>query len=197
MIYLQLFWTFFKIGLFSFGGGYAMIQVIREDVEAFGWISASEYSNIVAISQMTPGPLAVNAATYVGVKVAGFWGSFFSTLGVSLPSFIIILIIARFITAFKESNVVNSVLKGIRPVTVGLIGSAVIFFAAESIFTLHLTLEKLSLLFAGNFPGFFEGMKLYPGAVAIFVLVLVASKKFKMHPIAAIACSAVLGIILL
>ena len=118
MIQLLLFWTFFKIGLFSFGGGYAMIPLIQNEVEQNGWLSTKEYADIIAISQMTPGPLAVNAATYVGAKVSGIFGAISATLGVSLPSFILIVIIAHFFIHFKDNAVVESILRGIRPVTI-------------------------------------------------------------------------------
>lgn len=196
MIYLQLFWSFFKIGLFSFGGGYAMIPLIQKEIEAHGWVGAREFADIVAISQMTPGPIAVNAATYIGVKAGGVLGSVFATLGVSLPSFILIVIIAKFIARFKESYVVDSVLRGIRPITIGLISSAVIFFAGMSIITANLSLEKLGFLFTGRLAAFSRGIELHPGALLIFVIVLVAVKKFKMHPIIAVLVSAALGILL-
>jgi len=195
MIYLQLFWSFFKIGAFSFGGGYAMIPLIQKEIQSHGWMEAKEFADIVAVSQMTPGPLAVNAATYVGVKTAGVLGSAFATLGVSLPSFILIIIIANFLIKFKESRIVNSALKGIRPITIGLISSAVIFFANMSIFTIDLSFNSIKRLFGGEFAGFFQKVQFYPGALLIFVVILVAVKKFKMHPILAVACSAVLGII--
>lgn len=196
LIYLKLFWTFFKIGMFSFGGGYAMIPLIQKEIEINGWIDPVEFADIVAVSQMTPGPLAVNAATYVGVKVAGVLGSTFATIGVSLPSFILIILIARFFLKFRESIVVDSVLKGIRPVTVGLIGSAVFFLAGLSIFQVNLSPDSLGHLLSGRFGAFFEDFSLNPGSLLIFLIILVAMKKFKVHPIMAIVLSAVLGIIL-
>lgn len=196
MIYLQLFWSFFKIGMFSFGGGYAMIPLIQEEIQAHGWVEAKEFADIVAISQMTPGPIAVNAATYIGVKTAGVLGSVFATLGVSLPSFILIVVIANFLVKFKESRVIESALKGIRPATTGLISSAVVFFAGMSIITANLSLEKIKYLFIGQFTRFTEGIELHPGALLIFLVILVAVKKFRMHPILAVVCSAVLGVLL-
>jgi chromate transporter len=131
---LILLYVFFKVGLFSFGGGYAMLPMIYQEIGSFGFMPASEFSDIVALSQMTPGPIAVNAATYVGFKYAGFWGSVSATVGVCLPSFMLILIIAAFFYRFKESRVVQAVLSGIRPATVGMIATAVLFFAQTSIF---------------------------------------------------------------
>jgi len=196
MIYLQLFWSFFKIGMFSFGGGYAMIPIIQREIESHEWIAAKEFADIVAVSQMTPGPLAVNAATYIGVKIAGVLGSAVATFAVSLPSFIIIISIANFLVKFKESNTINSVLKGIRPVTTGLISSAVIFFAQMSVFTGDISYKNLKNIFIGEFSRFTEGMQLHTGPLVIFLLILVAVKKFKLHPIPAVLCSAALGIIL-
>lgn len=197
MILFQLFWAFFQIGLVSFGGGYVIIPLLRGIIESNGWISAKEFADIVAISQMTPGPIAVNAATYIGVRTAGVMGSTVSTFGISLPSFLIILFIAHFFTRFQESRLVKAVLKGIRPVTIGLIGSAIFFFAEMSIFTAKLPLDKLHFLFVGQWSRFFEGVSIRTGAVVIFAVVLIAVKKFKLNPILAVVCSAILGILLL
>jgi len=197
MILLQLMWTFFKIGMFSFGGGYAMIPLIQKEIEVNGWVQAQEFADIVAISQMTPGPLAVNASTYIGYKVAGVIGSVFATLGVSLPSFILITIIARFVAKFKESAALEAVLKGIRPVTIGLISSAVIFFAEMSILNDEIPFEKLTGIFAGNFANPFEGLYIVPGAAVICVIVFAAIKWLKINPILAIIISGGLGILIL
>jgi len=197
MIYLKLLWTFFKIGLFSFGGGYAMIPLIQKEIELNGWIHAREFADIVAISQMTPGPIAVNAATYVGVKTAGVIGSAFATLGVSLPSLILTVAVAKFFTMFKNSHSVEAVLKGVRPVTMGLISSAVVFFAQMSIFTFDISLDKIKLFLAGKFADLFSGSSVSTGGIIIFILILIGAKKFKMHPILAVVVSAVLGILLM
>jgi chromate transporter len=96
----QLFFVFFKLGLFSFGGGYAMLPLIYQEIQKFGMMDPTEFSNLVAISQMTPGPIAVNAATYVGFKAAGVLGSAVATLAVSLPAFVIIILVAHFLQKF-------------------------------------------------------------------------------------------------
>jgi len=197
MIYIMLMWTFFKIGLFSFGGGYAMIPLIQSEIEVHGWVEAQEFADIVAISQMTPGPIAVNAATYIGFKTAGVLGSAFATLGVSLPSFILITIVAKFVEKFKESTFFESVLRGIRPVTIGLISSAVIFFAEMSIFKDELPFDRLRGIFVGSFMNPLEGIQIVPGALAICIIILIAVKRFKMNPILAVICSGILGIVLL
>jgi chromate transporter len=181
---LKLFYVFFKIGLFSFGGGYAMLPLIYQDIHRFGLMSAHEFSNVVALSQMTPGPIAVNAATYVGYKAAGFWGSVFATVGVCLPSFILILIIAAFIRKFRSSAVIQSVLSGIRPATVGLIATAVFLFAKTSI--IHEGFFSLKL---------FQNPLHYVSipAMIIFALTLIASTRFKVGPIALTILAGIVG----
>lgn len=174
-----------------------MIPLIQKEIESNGWLDPREFADIVAISQMTPGPLAVNAATYIGVKTAGFWGSFFATLGVSLPSFIIILIIARFISHFKDNRYVESVLKGIRPVTIGLMASAVLFFAEMSVFTAELPFLRWKDIVSRTIGELFTKAGVNMGALLIFIVILIGVKKFKLHPILAVVCSAVLGILLI
>ncbi|MBR2370546.1 MAG: chromate transporter [Clostridia bacterium] len=121
MIYLDLFLTFLQIGAVSFGGGYGMISLIREKVLMFGWLSEEELLNMIAVSESTPGPLAVNMATFIGATQGGLLGSLIATLGVVLPSFIIILIIATLIHNFLKYKGVQAFLGGIRPCVVGLI----------------------------------------------------------------------------
>ena len=197
MIYIQLLWMFFKIGLFSFGGGYVMIPMIQKELQINGWVDSREFADIVAISQMTPGPLAVNAATYIGVKTAGVAGSVFATLGVSLPSFIIILIVARFFASFKDNNYVEAVLKGIRPVTIGLMASAVLFFSEMSIFTAKLPLSEIRNFLSIEFIELFKGMGINFGALLIFIVILISVKRFKLNPILAVIISGVLGLLLI
>ena len=100
MIFLKLFLTFFKIGLFTFGGGYAMLPLMQQEVLANEWLSESEIINFIAVSESTPGPFAINMATYIGSETGGILGSVCATLGVVLPSFIVILLVARFFMAF-------------------------------------------------------------------------------------------------
>ena len=126
MIYLQLFFSFFIIGLFTFGGGYAMLSLIQNEVVVnHAWITAQEFTDMVAISQMTPGPIGINSATYVGYAVTGnIFGSLVATIAVTLPSFIIILLICKIYNKFKESNIFASLMKTLRPVVIGMIGAA-------------------------------------------------------------------------
>jgi chromate transporter len=129
MIYLQLFLTFLKIGAVSFGGGYGMISLIREDCLANAWLTESELLNFIAVAESTPGPIAVNMATFVGSSQAGFFGSLLATLGVVLPSFIIILLIATLLTKLLKYAGVKATLGGIRPAVVGMIlATAVVMF---------------------------------------------------------------------
>ena len=126
MILLELFLTFFEIGALTFGGGYAMIPFVREQVLAHNWLTEEELLNMIAVSESTPGPIAVNMATFVGSEQAGILGSALATLGVVLPSFIIILLISSLIKNFLKYKAVNAFLSGVRPVVVGLItGTAV------------------------------------------------------------------------
>jgi len=126
MLYLQLFYSYFKIGLFGFGGGYAMLSLIQNEVvEKQQWITTEEFTNIVAISQMTPGPIGINSATYIGYVVTGnVWGSALATFAVCLPSFLIVLLIARTYQKFRSNRYVEDVFSALRPTVVGLIAAA-------------------------------------------------------------------------
>ena len=116
-----MFLTFFEIGLFTFGGGYAMIALIREKALAYGWLTEEELLNMIAVSESTPGPIAVNMATFVGSSQGGFLGAILATLGVVLPSFVIILLVATLLSQLLKYAGVKAVLKGIRPAIVGMI----------------------------------------------------------------------------
>ena len=124
MIFWQLFISFFKVGLLGFGGGLAIVRLIYDSIQPFLDMSRETFANIVAISQITPGPLAVNTATYVGYEAAGIAGAAAATFGVILPAFIIVSLVCRAIQKFRDSKVVNGMLAGIRPATMGLIGAA-------------------------------------------------------------------------
>ncbi|MGI6167806.1 MAG: chromate transporter [Eubacteriales bacterium] len=180
MIYLELIWTFIKIGAFTFGGGYAMIPLIQSEVTARGWMSTEEILNFIAVSESTPGPFAINMATYIGTETAGFWGAVCATFAVVLPSFVIILIIARIYSVFQTNRYVAGCMSGIKPVVIGLIASA-LYMTAKAVF----------------FPqGLNIGM--FADTATWFSLVILALDVFlavkKIHPITIIAVSAVLGI---
>ena len=125
MTLLQLFISYLKIGFFGFGGGYAMLSLIySEVVVSHKWLTSAEFSDIVAISQMTPGPIAINSATYIGYEVAGFWGSVVATIAVSLPALSIMLLLTIFFLRLRDNRYVKGVVAGMRPVVVGMIASA-------------------------------------------------------------------------
>lgn len=191
---LQLVWSFFKIGLFSYGGGYAMVPMMQSEIIAHNWIPVREFADIVAISQMTPGPIAVNAATYIGYRVAGVFGSAAATLGVTLPSFILVILVTHFLQKFKESHTVNSILTGIRPATVGLIAAAVIFFARMSFFISYPEWKGFAILPGEVLRLGFTDLRI--PTLIIFLIILIESKVFKLKPIPAVVLSAVLGMIM-
>ncbi len=188
MIFLELFWTFFKIGALTFGGGYAMIAIMQSEVAGNGWMSGAEIANYVAISESTPGPLAINMATAVGSELGAqygfigqFFGSFVATLATVLPSFIIILLVARWFESFKENRIVKGCMSGLKPAVVGLIGSALISIGKEVFFPSGIISVAV-----------FTQATFY-ASLAIFLIALVLAFK-KLHPIAIIGISAVLGI---
>ena len=135
MIYLQLFWTFFKIGLFTFGGGYAMIPLISQEVVGLNWLTEAQLINYIGISEATPGPFAINIATFVGATQGGFFGAVCSTLGVVLPSFIIILLVASIFRHFEENKFVKGALRGINPVVYALIIGTGVVLLVENFWT--------------------------------------------------------------
>lgn len=182
MIYLELFLTFLKIGAFTFGGGYAMLPLMQQEVlnHAEWGMSEEALVNFIAVAESTPGPVAINMATYIGVETGGILGAIVATLGVVLPSFIVILLVARFYAKYKNSFVVNGCLTGLRPVVVGLIASAVISLGMSVFFPTAVTVASFDF-------GFFS-------SVVIFALVVYLAFK-KVNPIYLILGSAGLGII--
>lgn len=169
-ILINIFLAFLKIGAFSFGGGYAMLPLIeREIVNNHQWINYKEFIDIIGISQMTPGPIAINSATFVGYKVAGFPGSLAGTLGVVAFSFFLVSVATHYIIKFKESRVMKAVLMGMRPALIGLIISAFISLAKES----YLDVKSV--------------------VIGVLILAILFSKKI--HPILVIAIAGILGIL--
>ena len=188
MAFLTLFLTFFKIGAFTFGGGYAMLPFIQQEVLNHGWVAESDLINFIAVSESTPGPFAINMATYIGSQVGGdygFWGSIFgsfcATMGVVLPSFIVILIVARFYEKYKQSKIVKGCMSGLKPAVVGLIGAAILSVVAEVLFPLGLKLATFSD------PTFYVSL-------GIFALTVTLAFWKKVHPVWLILISAGLGI---
>ena len=124
---LDLFLAFFKIGLFSFGGGYAMLPFIQEQtIEVHGWLTTSEFLDILGIAQVTPGPISINSATFIGYKLEGILGALISTFAVILPSFIIVMIISFFFKKFQQSKIIQDIFRGLRPIVLGLVASAAV-----------------------------------------------------------------------
>lgn len=146
MIYLQLFFSFLMIGTVSFGGGYGMISLIRETVLSYGWLSEEEFLNFIAVSESTPGPLAVNMATFIGSSQGGILGSFFATLGVVMPSFFIILLIAALLKNFMKYAGVQAFLSGIRPCVVAMILSTAVTMGLGTLFSVRSVDDIGSLL---------------------------------------------------
>ena len=134
MIYFQLFYTFFLIGLFTFGGGYAMIPMIEEQVVGNGWITESALTDFIAISEATPGPFALNISTFVGNSVGGVFGAICATIGVILPSLIIIIIIAMLMKKFMKNRFVQGALTGVKPIVLALILSTALMLFIKIIF---------------------------------------------------------------
>lgn len=174
MIYLQLFISFFKVGAFAFGGGLAMLPLIFQTAESYGMMTREEFSRLVALSQVTPGPVAVNAATYTGMIFSGPFGAAVATLGVALPSFLIMIIAMKFMEAFKESKGLEGAMTGIRPVTVGLIASAFIYIAETSLVNTSI----FSMEFIKNFP---HNLDIF--SIVVFAVTIVMYGKMKINPI--------------
>ena len=179
MIYLELFLIFFKIGAFTFGGGYAMLPLIQQEVLSHNWMDLEQLVNFVAVSESTPGPLAVNLASFVGAETGGLLGAGCATIGVVLPSFLIILLVARFYAAFRSSAIVSGAMGGLRPAVIGMIGAAVVS-VGQTVFL----------------PEGLAAVTAYPlvCSLTIFVLMAVLTYK-KLHPIVIILLSALLGIV--
>ena len=149
---LKLFLSFFKIGAFSFGGGYAMLPLMKETViDIHGWMTNSEFIDILAISEMTPGPIAINMATFLGYRVSGVVGSMLATAAVVLPSFIVMSIITHFLSKFKDSQFTDWFFIGIRPIVLGLIASAAISVALDAFIDLKSVILGIVLFYIVTF----------------------------------------------
>lgn len=188
-LFLKLFYTFFKLGLFGFGGGYAMLSMIQgEVVRRYAWIELHEFTDIVAISQMTPGPIGINTATYVGYmsvinaggnQLLGVLGSAISTFALVLPSFILMFTVSKFLLKHKNNPVVESVFKGLRPTVVGLVASAALILMTED-----------------NFGNYNTDRFMFIASIIIFLVSFIAVSRFKLHPILMIVLAGIAGYIL-
>ena len=187
MIYLELFLTFLQIGAVSFGGGYGMISLIREKVLMHGWLTEEELLNMIAVSESTPGPIAVNMATFVGSTQGGILGSFLATLGVVLPSFLIILLIASLIRNFLKYKGVQAFLGGIRPCVVGLILATAITMLMSTMFRFKSIGDTIA-------PDM-NGLVIFAVIVAVAQVVKKIQKK-PISPILLILISAGLGMVM-
>lgn len=149
---IKLFLSFFKIGLFSFGGGYAMLPLIKKEIiEVHGWLTNAEFIDIIAISEMTPGPIAINSATFLGYRISGILGSVVSTIAVVLPSFIIMSLIFHFVNKFKDSPYSDWFFRGIRPIVLGLIASAAVSVAMDAFVDIKSVLITLGIFYIVTF----------------------------------------------
>ncbi len=191
MLYLRLFWTFFKIGLFTIGGGYAMIPLINAEVIANGWLTQEALLDFIAVSESTPGAFAINIATFVGAEMGGFFGAVCTTFGVVAPSLIIIFIIAKFFNKLTEKQLVKDAFSGLRPAVAALITYAFITLTVQVVFNT----SSLSDWAAYKNPDL--------AAIGIFAVLFVISlikipfkgKKIKIHPILLILLSAGVGML--
>lgn len=187
MLELQLFWTFFKIGLFTIGGGHAMIPLIMEELVAKGWLSQEVLLDFIAISESTPGPFAVNIATYAGQEIAGLGGAIMCTVGVVLPSLIIIILIAKFFSKYMNRPVVQEVFDHVSGSVTGLLFSVVVTVGILVLFGMD------SIYDTASFRVDYIALGLFLGLLA---LSFVKIKKKKIPPIALIIVSAVCGVLL-
>ncbi|MGI6467106.1 MAG: chromate transporter [Sphaerochaetaceae bacterium] len=182
MVLLQLLLSFVQIGLYSFGGGYAALPLIQyQVVDLHKWLTVQEFADVITISQMTPGPIAINAASFVGRKVAGLPGSIVATFGNVLPSLIIVLILAALFARYRSLKVMDGILYGLRPAVVGLIASA------------GLAILFLALLGDQNFPTTLETLSLF--AVILFAFGFTITKFKKINPIFIIIGSGVVTVL--
>ncbi len=195
VLFLQLFWVFFLIGLFTFGGGYAMLSLIQAQVVvSHPWLTESAFTDIVAISQMTPGPVGINCATYVGYEVihqagashlVGILGSLTATLAVMLPSFLIVLTIVRFYTKFKDNKIFEGVMSWLRPAVVGLIGAAALIL----MFKVDWNLQTMDIsIVRENFSDWISWV--------LFAAAVIASLFFKIGPIPILIAGGLLGLLI-
>lgn len=171
MIFFELYLAFLKIGLFSIGGGYVMLPLIQKEViETHAWLTLQEFVDILAIAEMTPGPIAINSATFVGFRIGGVLGALLATAGVITPSLVFMVIAASLLTTFYQNNWVDAALKGLRPAVLSLIVGAAVFIGRESIFDLS--------------------------SAAISTAALIILLKTRIHPVVVLILSAIAGIVI-
>jgi len=182
--YIQLFFEFVKTGLFSVGGGLATLPFLYDMAEKYPWFDKTMLADMIAVSQSTPGPIGINMATYAGFEAKGILGSLIATTGLIMPSFIIILIVAHFLDKFSQSKVINGVFLGLRPAVTGLIAIAWFEIMKLSVITFERYLASKNILYIFDYK-----------ALILFVVLFIASNKYKKHPGLFLAIGAVAGIV--
>lgn len=188
MIFLRLFWEFFKTGLFAIGGGLATIPFLYQMSDTLGWFTHGDIANMIAISESTPGPIGVNMATYVGYEVSGVLGAVIATLGLITPSIIIIILIAKLLEKFSENKYVKAAFYGLRPASSGLIAAALVAVMQTSLF--NLSAYKSS----GNWSQMFVWKNIILGVI---LLLLTNYKPLrKLHPVFFLVLAAMVGVLL-
>lgn len=187
---IRLFLVFFKLGLFCFGGGYAMIPLIQDEIAKYGWITTDEFYDILAITEITPGAIAVNAATFIGERVSGILGAAAATAGVIMPSFILVIIISKFFFKFNESPVKKSVFYCVRPAVMGMIVYAAMSVAGTSIFPMGTGSEFFSRIISSPL----EAVDIR--SLVIFAAAGILLAKTKVNPILVLLIMAAAGIVM-
>lgn len=189
MIYLQLFWEFFKTGLFAVGGGMATLPFLYDISARTGWFTTAQLADMIAVSESTPGPIGVNMATFVGFTTAGIPGAVIATLGLATPEVIIILIIARVLAAFRQNKYVDAAFYGLRPCSLGLIAAAGVLVIKVAMFNTELYAHTRALTDLVNW-------KAVLLAAALLVFTRAVRQTKKLHPIFFILASALVGVVL-
>ena len=199
MIYLRLFWEFFKTGLFAIGGGMATLPFLHDMGEATGWFTQGDLMNMLAVSESTPGPIGINMATYVGFTVGGVPGAVIATLGEVTPSIIVILIVAALLRSFRENRYVDRAFYGLRPASTGLIGAACVSVVFEVLTNIVVTAPEAGVLNQFRLEtGGLSGLFNWPGLLLAAILLVLTNwvkPTRKLHPIVFIAVSAVVGVV--
>lgn len=200
MIYWNLFIAFAKVGLLGYGGGLAIVRLIYDSVQPFVDMTPEEFANIVAIAQITPGPVSLNTATYVGYESAGLAGAFVASFGVILPTFILVSIVVRMVQKFRNSTIVNGAIEGIRPIAIGLVASAVVTLAVPSIAgegRLGTGLAKmLGAATDTGLVGFLQNSPVDIISVIILIATVVLVAKFKKSPFVVLLIMGCIGAVL-
>lgn len=183
MILLEMFFSFFKVGLFTIGGGLAMLPLLQQEAIGYGWVTSEQFADMIAISQSTPGPIGINMATFVGFRTAGVMGSLVATAGMVMPSLIIIVIIAKFFLHFNQKPIVKSAFYGLRPAVTGLIATAAFSIATVTLVTIDGTVTN--------------GIVFNYKEIILCVTLLFAVFKWNKHPVVYIGSAAVIGMLIL